>query len=72
MRMAGHMGNHQVTVRNLEVVESNPARGLILVKGSVPGAKDCLVRVRMAKKHAVKARLVEKKKEAPAEESEKE
>jgi large subunit ribosomal protein L3 len=72
LRMAGHMGDHQVTVRNLEVVESNPARGVILVKGSVPGAKDGLVRVRLAKKHAVKARLVEKKKEAEAEEAEKE
>jgi large subunit ribosomal protein L3 len=72
MRMAGHMGDHQVTVRNLEVVESNPARGLLLVKGSVPGAKDSLVRVRIARKHAVKARIVEKKKEAAAEESDKE
>jgi len=70
MRMAGHMGNHQVTVRNLEVVESNPARGVIMVKGSVPGAKDALLRIRVARKHAVKARLVEKK--AAAEEVEKE
>jgi large subunit ribosomal protein L3 len=72
MRMAGHMGDHQVTVRNLEVVESNPARGVIMVKGSVPGAKDALVRIRVARKHAVKARLVEKKTEAAAEEAEKE
>jgi len=70
MRMAGHMGDHQVTVRNLEVVESNPARGVIMVKGSVPGAKDALLRIRVARKHAVKARLVEKK--AAVEESEKE
>jgi large subunit ribosomal protein L3 len=71
MRMAGHMGNHQVTVRNLEVVEANPARGVILVKGSVPGAKDALLRIRLARKHAVKSRLVEKKTETPAEEAEK-
>jgi len=70
MRMAGHMGDHQVTVRNLEVVESNAARGVIMVKGSVPGAKDALLRIRVARKHAVKARLVEKK--AAAEEAEKE
>jgi len=70
MKMAGHMGNHQVTVRNLEVVESNPARGVIMVKGSVPGTKDALLRIRVARKHAVKARLVEKK--TAAEEVEKE
>jgi large subunit ribosomal protein L3 len=70
MRMAGHMGNHQVTVRNLEVVESNPARGVIMVKGSVPGPRDALLRIRVARKHAVKARLVEKK--TAAEEVEKE
>jgi large subunit ribosomal protein L3 len=72
MRMAGHMGDHQVTVRNLEVVEANPARGVLLVKGSVPGAKDALLRIRLARKHAVKSRLVEKKTEAPTEEAEKE
>jgi len=72
MRMAGHMGDHQVTVRNLEVVEANPARGVIMVKGSVPGAKDALLRIRLARKHAVKSRLIEKKTEAPAEEAEKE
>ena len=70
MRMAGHMGDHQVTVRNLEVVESDAARGVIMVKGSVPGGKNALLRVRMARKHAVKSRLVEKKTAAPAEEAE--
>jgi ribosomal protein L3 len=43
-----------------------------MVKGSVPGAKDALVRIRVARKHAVKARLVEKKTEAAAEEAAKE
>ncbi len=37
-RMAGHMGNARVTVRNLEVVQADPNRNLILVKGAVPGA----------------------------------
>ncbi|MFN8558545.1 MAG: 50S ribosomal protein L3 [Dehalococcoidia bacterium] len=49
LRMAGHMGNRQVTVRNLEVVESNPGRGVVLVRGPVPGAGDGLVRIRRAK-----------------------
>jgi large subunit ribosomal protein L3 len=72
MRMAGHMGNRQVTVRNLEVVESNAGRGVLMVKGSVPGGKNALLRIRLARKHAVKWRVVEgKKAEAPAEEAEK-
>jgi len=71
MRMAGHMGNRQVTVRNLEVVESNAGRGVLMVKGSVPGGKNALLRIRLARKHAVKWRVVEgKKAAAPAEEAE--
>ena len=70
MRMAGHMGDRQVTVRNLEVVESDAARGVLMVKGSVPGGKNALLRIRVARKHAVKRRVVEgKKAEAPAEEA---
>jgi large subunit ribosomal protein L3 len=37
-RMAGHMGNRRVTVRNLEVIQAEPERNLLLVKGAVPGA----------------------------------
>ena len=47
--MAGHMGHEQVTVRNLEVVEANPARGILLIKGAVPGAKDGVVKIRRAR-----------------------
>jgi large subunit ribosomal protein L3 len=47
-KMAGHMGAEQTTVRNLEVMESNPARGILVIKGPVPGAKDGLVRIRKA------------------------
>ena len=46
MRMAGHMGAERVTVRNLEVLQSNPARGILLVSGAVPGARNGLVRIR--------------------------
>jgi large subunit ribosomal protein L3 len=38
-KMAGHMGDRQVTTQNLEVVETDAQRGLILVKGAIPGAK---------------------------------
>ncbi len=65
LKMAGHMGAVKVTMRNLEVVDSNPARGVILVKGSVPGAKDGLLRIRLARKQAVKRRVVERKAEEP-------
>jgi large subunit ribosomal protein L3 len=37
-RMAGHMGNKRVTARNIEVIQVDPERNLLLVKGAVPGA----------------------------------
>ena len=43
MRMAGHTGNARVTVFNLEVVKVMPENNLIVVKGSVPGAKGSYV-----------------------------
>jgi large subunit ribosomal protein L3 len=46
--MPGHMGCDTVTVKNLEVMRVDPELNLILVKGPVPGAKDGIVRVRMA------------------------
>jgi large subunit ribosomal protein L3 len=45
-KMAGHMGDEQKTIRNVEVIEANPARGILIIKGPVPGAKDGLVRIR--------------------------
>jgi large subunit ribosomal protein L3 len=39
MRMAGHMGNERVKVFNLEVLKVIPENNLIVIKGSVPGAK---------------------------------
>lgn len=50
MRMAGRMGNQRVTIQNLEVVEVLPDRNLILVRGSVPGARNSLVRIQRAVK----------------------
>src|SRR5690606_12966742 len=49
-KMAGHMGAVRVTTQNLEVVRTDPDRGLILVKGAVPGAKGGWVLLRDALK----------------------
>lgn len=51
-RMAGRMGNKRVTVQNLEVVEVLQEQHLILVRGSVPGAKNGLLMLRPAVKAA--------------------
>jgi large subunit ribosomal protein L3 len=50
MRMAGQMGHQRVTVLNLEVVEADPERGLLLLKGAVPGPAGALVMVRSSVK----------------------
>jgi len=44
-KMAGHMGNERVTVQNLKVVAVDVNRGLIMVKGAVPGSENAWVRV---------------------------
>ncbi|TPP10806.1 50S ribosomal protein L3 [Rhizobium glycinendophyticum] len=49
-RMAGHMGQTRVTTQNLEVVSTDEDRGLILVKGAVPGSKGSWIIVRDAVK----------------------
>jgi large subunit ribosomal protein L3 len=54
LRMSGHMGHEQVTTLNLEVVDSDPERNLLLVKGSVPGPNGGVVIVRNAVKSPVK------------------
>ena len=54
-KMAGHMGAERVTAQNLEVVETDIDRGLILVKGAVPGSKGGWVFL----KDAVKRKLPE-------------
>jgi len=43
MRMAGHLGSEQVTVRNLEVAKIDAENNLLLIKGAVPGAKGSYV-----------------------------
>jgi large subunit ribosomal protein L3 len=54
-KMAGHMGARRTTVQNLEVVGIDRERGLVLVKGAVPGAKGGYVRITDAIKRAVPA-----------------
>ena len=46
MRMAGRMGNSRVTIRHLEILEADPTRNLLLVKGAVPGARNGLLMIR--------------------------
>ncbi|MEG2699874.1 MAG: 50S ribosomal protein L3 [Hungatella sp.] len=51
-KMAGHMGNKQITIQNLEIVRIDTENNLILVRGAVPGPKKSLVTL----KETVKAR----------------
>ncbi len=54
MKMAGQLGHQQVTTQNLEVVQSDAERNLLLVKGAVPGPAGGVVVVRNAVKFAAK------------------
>jgi large subunit ribosomal protein L3 len=45
-RMAGHMGSRQVTQCNLKVIQADPARNLLLLRGATPGAKNGLLLIR--------------------------
>lgn len=42
-RMAGHMGNRRVTQQNLQVIQADPERHLLLLRGAAPGAKNGLL-----------------------------
>jgi large subunit ribosomal protein L3 len=50
MRMGGQMGNEQVTVRNLEIVDVNAEDNVLVVKGAVPGPNGGYVVVRRSKR----------------------
>jgi large subunit ribosomal protein L3 len=52
-KMAGHMGAVRVTTQNLEVVKTDADRGLIMIKGAVPGSKGGWVTVKDAVKKAL-------------------
>jgi len=48
LRMAGHMGDERATIKKVRVVRTDPERNLLLVKGSLPGARGSLILVRKA------------------------
>jgi large subunit ribosomal protein L3 len=45
-RMAGHMGNERVTVKNLTIVDVRPDQNLILIKGAIPGPANTIIEIR--------------------------
>ncbi len=49
-KLPGHYGNSRVTVQNLEVVKVDPAKNLLVIKGSVPGVKGSLLYIRQTVK----------------------
>ena len=48
LKMAGHMGDERVTIKKVRVVRTDPDRNLLLVKGSLPGARGGLILVKKA------------------------
>lgn len=56
-KMAGHMGDERVTVQNLKVVSVDASKGLIMVKGAVPGGENAWVYVTDAVKKAAAVNL---------------
>ncbi len=48
MKMAGHMGDEQVTVKKVRIVRTDPERNLILVNGSLPGSRNAVIIVKKA------------------------
>ena len=49
-RMPGHMGNERVTVRKLEVIQTDIERNMLLVKGAVPGARNGILLIKKSEK----------------------
>ena len=48
-RMAGHMGTNRVTIKNLQVIGVDKEKGLLFLKGAVPGARGGIVEIRKIK-----------------------
>ena len=53
-RMPGHMGHENVTVQNLRVVRVDPERNLLAVRGAVPGPKNGLLKISVARKNKLR------------------
>jgi large subunit ribosomal protein L3 len=56
MRAAGHMGNHQVTVKNLKVIRIDKDKNLLMLRGAVPGAVGVAVTLHRSKGSAPSAK----------------
>jgi large subunit ribosomal protein L3 len=48
--MAGHMGSRRATITNLVILQADPARNLLLVKGAVPGMTNGMVMIQKSRK----------------------
>ena len=59
-KMAGHMGNKIRTIHNLEIIKSDVENGLLFVKGSIPGSKNCEILVKKSVKNIKKSTIKEK------------
>jgi large subunit ribosomal protein L3 len=49
-KMAGHLGNATVTLKNTEIMYVNTAENILVVKGSVPGKKNSILKIQSQKK----------------------
>ncbi len=61
--MSGHMGNQQVTVKNLQVVSINQAKNLISLKGAVPGQRNGMLKIMATGKVKPLVKVLEVKEE---------
>lgn len=52
-KMAGHLGDENVTIQNLKIIETNDENGIIIVSGNVPGSKGKYVFIKDAVKKAM-------------------
>ena len=59
-KMAGHMGDKQRTMLNLEIIKSDLENNLLYIKGSIPGSKNSKVFLREAIKNVSKKTIIEK------------
>ena len=60
--MAGHMGDKQRTIQNLEIIKSDIENNLMFIKGSIPGSKNSMVLIQKNAKRITRISTVEKAK----------
>ena len=59
-KMAGHMGDKFRSMLNLEIIKSDPEKGLLYLKGSFPGSKNAIVHIKKSIKNISKNTVLEK------------